>query len=70
ALIIAHRLATIREADRIIVLQDGTIVETGSHHALMEKGGLYARLYRMNYASFDDIPADELAAALDGGQRT
>ena len=70
ALIIAHRLATIRDADRIIVLQDGAIVETGSHHALMEKGGLYARLYRMNYASFDDIPADELAAALDGGQRT
>ena len=70
ALIIAHRLATIRDADRIIVLQDGAIVETGSHHALMEKGGLYARLYRMNYASFDDIPADELAAALDSGQRT
>lgn len=70
ALIIAHRLATIRDADRIIVLQDGAIVETGNHHALMERGGLYARLYRMNYASFDDIPADELAAALDGGQRT
>ena len=70
ALIIAHRLAPIRDADRIIVLQDGAIVETGNHHALMERGGLYARLYRMNYASFDDIPADELAAALDGGQRT
>ena len=40
ALIIAHRLATIRDADRIIVLQDGAIVETGSHRALMEKGGL------------------------------
>lgn len=58
AMVIAHRLATIRGADRIIVLQDGHIVETGSHDELMAAGGLYSRLYRMNYASFDDIPAD------------
>ncbi len=61
ALIIAHRLATIRNADRIIVLQDGEIVETGSHAELMESGRLYSRLYRMNYASFDDISPEELA---------
>ncbi len=56
ALVIAHRLATIRGADRIIVLQDGRIIETGNHGELMDSGGLYSRLYRMNYASFDDIP--------------
>jgi ATP-binding cassette subfamily B protein len=54
--LIAHRLATVRNADRIIVLQDGTIVETGSHDELLRKRGLYYRLYSLNYASFDDIP--------------
>ncbi|MSU88884.1 ATP-binding cassette domain-containing protein [Rhodobacteraceae bacterium 2CG4] len=55
-LVIAHRLATIRGADRIIVLQNGRLVESGRHDALMDGGGLYSRLYRLNYASFDDIP--------------
>jgi ATP-binding cassette subfamily B protein len=61
-LVIAHRLATIRGADRIIVLQNGSLLESGNHDALMRKNGLYARLYSMNYASFDDIP-DELVKA-------
>ncbi len=69
-MVIAHRLSTIRGADRIVVLQDGRIVETGSHDALIEKRGLYARLYSMNYASFDDIPEDLVQAALDSSQRT
>ncbi|MEE8293094.1 MAG: ATP-binding cassette domain-containing protein, partial [Kiloniellales bacterium] len=60
AMVIAHRLATIRGADRIIVLQDGGIIETGTHDQLMDSGGLYSRLYRMNYASFDDIPEEEI----------
>lgn len=58
-IVIAHRLATIRGADRIIVLQNGNIIETGTHDDLIGNSGLYARLYSMNYASFDDIP-DEL----------
>ena len=60
AMVIAHRLATIRGADRIIVLQDGAIIETGTHDQLMDSGGLYSRLYRMNYASFDDIPDEAI----------
>lgn len=46
ALIIAHRLATIRDADRIAVIRDGAIVELGSHHRLIGLGGPYANLYR------------------------
>jgi ATP-binding cassette, subfamily B, multidrug efflux pump len=55
-LVIAHRLATIRGADRIIVLQNGEMIESGNHDELMAAQGLYARLYNMNYSSFDDIP--------------
>ena len=55
AMVIAHRLATIRHADRILVMQDGRIVEQGSHAQLLALGGLYARLHRLNYASFDDL---------------
>ncbi|MGX5831171.1 ABC transporter ATP-binding protein [Mesorhizobium sp. 43Arga] len=69
-LVIAHRLATIRGADRIIVLQNGEIVESGNHEQLMQRKGLYARLYNMNYASFDDISEEELGMDAAIGKAT
>ncbi len=48
--IVAHRLSTIREADVIIVMKDGHIVEQGSHDALLEKNGFYAALYNSQFA--------------------
>ena len=49
ALIIAHRLSTIQHADRILVIHKGEIWEQGSHHELRARGGLYARLYELQY---------------------
>ncbi|MBZ9668371.1 ABC transporter ATP-binding protein [Mesorhizobium sp. ES1-3] len=69
-LVIAHRLATIRGADRIIVLQNGEIVESGNHEQLMKRKGLYARLYNMNYASFDDISEEEMGMDASVGKAT
>ena len=69
-IVIAHRLATIRGADRIIVLQDGGIVEQGNHDELMAHGRLYSRLYSMNYASFDDIPDELIAQATKAARGT
>ncbi|MBL6598084.1 MAG: ABC transporter ATP-binding protein [Alphaproteobacteria bacterium] len=69
-LVIAHRLATIRGCDRIIVLQDGEKREEGSHDELIAAKGMYAGLYSLNYASFDDV-SDELADGLaDAGAST
>ncbi|HMQ94136.1 ATP-binding cassette domain-containing protein, partial [Amaricoccus sp.] len=48
-LIIAHRLATVKRADRIVVFQDGRIVAEGSHGALVAEDGLYARLARLQF---------------------
>lgn len=47
AIIIAHRLSTIRNVDRILVLKQGQLVESGSHEDLLDQGGLYASLYRL-----------------------
>jgi ATP-binding cassette subfamily B protein len=49
-LVVAHRLATVRRADRILVLEDGRIVAAGPHEALVREGGLYARLAALQFA--------------------
>ena len=50
ALVIAHRLSTVRHADEIVVLDAGQIVERGGHQALLDSGGVYARLYALQFA--------------------
>jgi ATP-binding cassette, subfamily B, bacterial len=50
-LVIAHRLATVRSADRILVMDKGVIVEEGTHETLLAQGGLYARLARLQFTS-------------------
>jgi subfamily B ATP-binding cassette protein MsbA len=49
ALVIAHRLATVRDADRILVLEEGKIVEQGTHDELFQRGGLYRKLYDLQF---------------------
>ena len=49
-LVIAHRLSTVEHADRIVVLAQGRIAEIGNHAELLAAGGLYANLYRMQFA--------------------
>jgi ATP-binding cassette subfamily B protein len=51
-LVIAHRLATIRRADRIMVLTDEGIVQEGSHDQLIQKEGIYSRLYKAQFDGF------------------
>ena len=46
---IAHRLSTLRHADKIIVIKDGVVAEDGSHEGLLAVEGVYAQLYRMQY---------------------
>ena len=48
--IVAHRLSTIRSADLILVVKDGDVIESGTHHALMEKGGFYATMYKSQFS--------------------
>jgi len=53
-LVIAHRLSTVRRADVIVVLEGGRIVEQGRHEELLEREGVYHRLYRLQFAAADE----------------
>ena len=53
-LVIAHRLSTVRNADKIIVMDQGQVVDEGTHEALLKRGGIYADLYRMQFAEAAD----------------
>jgi subfamily B ATP-binding cassette protein MsbA len=57
-IVIAHRLSTVRRADKIVVLDRGRIAETGRHDELVGQGGLYQRLYELQFVTSDTDPAD------------
>jgi ATP-binding cassette subfamily B protein len=61
SVVIAHRLSTVREADQILVIDDGRVVERGRHDELLAAGGLFAELYRTQFSAqgtFDDLEAE------------
>jgi ABC-type multidrug transport system fused ATPase/permease subunit len=53
-IVISHNLVTVRDADRIAVLESGRVVELGSHDELISREGTYARLYRLHHRGADD----------------
>ncbi|MGI8493802.1 MAG: ABC transporter ATP-binding protein [Pyrinomonadaceae bacterium] len=55
SIVIAHRLSTIRKADKIVVMERGRIAETGTHNELLETGGIYKRLYELQFAEEEEI---------------
>jgi ATP-binding cassette, subfamily B, bacterial len=66
SLVIAHRLSTVREADELLVVDAGRIVERGSHADLLAENGLYAELYRTQFADQEDEAADSTALPVTG----
>ncbi|SDU13134.1 ATP-binding cassette, subfamily B [Stappia sp. ES.058] len=62
-IVIAHRLATVREASKIVVMDKGRVLEAGTHATLLSRGGLYKRLCDLQFADSDHAPADEPLSA-------
>ena len=69
-LVIAHRLSTVRRADRIAVLEHGRITELGSHDDLLELGGTYSRLYNLQFGEDDMTQAGDLDEGPSGVEGT
>lgn len=67
-IIIAHRLSTVREADQILVLSDGRIAEIGKHQELLRKGGLYSKLYHIQFKNAPEPPEILEHVELAGGR--
>jgi len=67
SLVIAHRLSTIREADQILVIDAGQIRQRGTHDELLAAGGLYAELYRTQFAQQETSNPEPAASARTGG---
>ena len=63
SLVIAHRLSTIQDVDRIVVLHRGRVRETGTHAELLERDGIYARLYQLQYLGDRSLRTPPDAAA-------
>ncbi|MCK9894870.1 ABC transporter ATP-binding protein [Frankia sp. AgB32] len=64
SLVIAHRLSTVRDADQILVVDGGRLVQSGTHDELLACGGLYAELYRTQFRSTTGVPGPEPAATV------
>ena len=60
SIVIAHRLSTVRRADKIVVMEKGRIIETGTHEELLEKGGKYKKLYELQFAEEEIFEKNKL----------